>query len=63
MSEQSEKIRKAMEQQEREQIIFKARNTTPLQRIQWVEEMLRIFAPFKRSDDSSEKLNRNPKSS
>lgn len=62
MSDQSEKIRKAMEEQEDEQVLFKARNTTPLQRIQWVEEMLQLAAPFKRHDDGSKKTSRDPKS-
>lgn len=35
-----------MADQEREQILYKARNTTPLQRIQWLEETRRLFAPY-----------------
>lgn len=44
MSESTDRIRKAMEHQEREQVLFKARNTTPLQRIAWIEETRKLLA-------------------
>ncbi|HEV7299043.1 MAG TPA: hypothetical protein VGN72_06715 [Tepidisphaeraceae bacterium] len=36
----------AMAEQERQQILYKARHTTPLQRIIWLEETRKLLAPY-----------------
>jgi hypothetical protein len=46
MRDDSKESEDAWARQEREQILFKARNTTPLQRIQWLEETRRTLAAY-----------------
>jgi|GEM_PF-4241290 len=63
MADKSEKIRIALEQQEREQILYKALHTTPLQRILWIEEMLGLLKPFARPGQSIKTDSHPPRSS
>ena len=36
---------------EREQTLFIARNTTPQQRVDWLDEMLRVMGPYLKRKD------------
>ena len=45
-----EKISKAFAAHEKEQLLYKVRNSTPEQRIKALEEMLKAFGPYKTRD-------------
>ncbi len=42
-------IDKSFAAHEREQILFNLKNTTPLQRLEWLEETLELLSPYLKS--------------